>query len=291
MRRRKTGGRAGEQAKPGTWRVGAAAACALTLTAFVIAGTTPAAHGAAKLVKLAAAMSSIPKRAASPAPAGLPKGISFHGTPAVGALFSTTSSGGLGNHFCTASVVQSPQEDLVLTAAHCVSNRVGTIEFAPGYQDGVTPYGVWTVSKVIVDQAWTSSASINDDVAFLIIAPSKDGEHIQNVTGAERLRFGQPASLPVQVIGYPDGQDLPVICQGRTSVPLPHQLEFDCGAYTNGTSGGPFLLNDVGTGAGQATVIGVIGGYQQGGDTAQISYAAAFGPNVSALYQQAIKQG
>jgi hypothetical protein len=31
----------------------------------------------------------------------------------------------------------------------------------------------------------------------------------------------------------------------------------------------------------------VIGGYQQGGDTAQVSYAASFGPAVAVLYAQA----
>jgi hypothetical protein len=31
----------------------------------------------------------------------------------------------------------------------------------------------------------------------------------------------------------------------------------------------------------------VIGGYEQGGDTPAVSYAAAFGPAVTALYQSA----
>jgi hypothetical protein len=31
----------------------------------------------------------------------------------------------------------------------------------------------------------------------------------------------------------------------------------------------------------------VIGGYEQGGDTAEVSYAAAFGAAVKALYQKA----
>jgi hypothetical protein len=36
------------------------------------------------------------------------------------------------------------------------------------------------------------------------------------------------------------------------------------------------------------TVIGVIGGYQQGGMIDAISYAAALGPDIAALYQAAI---
>src|ERR1700746_2553952 len=38
-------------------------------------------------------------------------------TPRVGALFAHDASG---DHFCTASVVASPQHDLLITAAHCI---------------------------------------------------------------------------------------------------------------------------------------------------------------------------
>jgi hypothetical protein len=59
-------------------------------------------------------------------------GQAFAGTPAVGALF-TASAGQLGRHFCTASVVDSPAGDLLITAAHCVTGTAGTIDFVPGY--------------------------------------------------------------------------------------------------------------------------------------------------------------
>jgi hypothetical protein len=68
------------------------------------------------------------------------------------------------------------------------------------------------------------------------------------------------------------------------------QLEFDCGGYTDGTSGGPFLAG-VDAQTGQGTVIGVIGGYEQGGLTPQVSYSAMFGENVAALYQAAVAGG
>lgn len=70
----------------------------------------------------------------------------------------------------------------------------------------------------------------------------------------------------------------------------PTQMGFGCGGFTEGTSGSPFLI-DSGGPAGDVTVIGVIGGYQQGGDSADVSYAAAFGSNVQALYDVAIAQG
>ena len=63
-------------------------------------------------------------------------------------------------------------------------------------------------------------------------------------------------------------------------------MEFDCGGYTDGTSGAPFLARP--RGAGTSTVIGVIGGYQQGGLLPAISYSTRFGPDVENLYQVAV---
>jgi V8-like Glu-specific endopeptidase len=261
--------------------------------ALVVSAMTPAAHGAARLaVRLAAEMRSSPKKVSPTAmviPVGMPVGTPFPGTPTVGALFTTTSSGALATHFCTASVVTSPHKDLAITAAHCMADVSGMVDFVPGYHEGSAPYGIWTVAKVVVDKAWSSSGSIDDDVAFLVIDSPRRGISLQQVTGAEQMGVGKVGRLPVQVIGYPDSQDQPLICDGHTTVPIPHQLEFDCGSYTTGTSGGPFLMN-VASGTGMGTVIGVIGGYEQGGDLPQISYAAELGPNVEQLYETAVKQ-
>jgi len=215
-------------------------------------------------------------------------GQDFSGTPAVGALFRM-SNGRLGSHFCTASVVNSPHGDLVITAAHCVSGASGMV-FVPGYDSGRTPYGIWTVTKVYADQAWASSADPDDDVAFLRVSQPGSITPIEDVTGAEQLGTGSPTRQLVEVIGYPDSADQPIACQNWTREPMPDQLEFDCGGYTDGTSGGPFLA-DVNSLTGQGTVIGVIGGYEQGGLLPQISYSSMFGANVAALYQVAVAGG
>ncbi len=217
-------------------------------------------------------------------------GQAFPGTPAVGALF-TTSAGKLSQHFCTASVVDSPDGDLAITAAHCVTGISGTIAFVPGYDNGNEPYGVWTVAKVYVDQAWSSSSSQDDDFAFLRISSPSSSTPVEDVTGAERLATGTPASRQlVQVIGYPNTTNQPITCQNWLSEPMAGQLEFDCGGYPDGTSGGPFL-SAVDQTTGQGLVIGVIGGYQQGGNMPQVSYSAVLGPNAAALYQIAVAGG
>jgi len=213
----------------------------------------------------------------------------FSGTPAVGALF-TTSNGRLGHHFCTASVVNSPHGDLLITAAHCAAGVAGKAVFVPGYHGGVIPYGVWTVTKVYTDHAWASSSDPDDDIAFLRVSQRGSATPIEDVTGAEQLATGTSARQLVEVIGYPDATSEPIACRNWTREPMANQLEFDCGRYTDGTSGGPFLAH-VNTATGQGTVIGVIGGYEQGGDTPQVSYSAMFEANVAALYRTAVAGG
>ncbi|MBV9380636.1 MAG: trypsin-like serine protease [Streptosporangiaceae bacterium] len=216
-------------------------------------------------------------------------GQGFGGTAAVGALF-TTQNGKLSQHFCTASVVHSPAGDLAVTAAHCVTGVGSSIAFVPDYDNGKDPFGVWQVTHVYTDKAWQSSASADDDFAFLQVSPTSQSSPIEDITGAEQLGTRGQSHALVRVIGYPDNAGQPVVCDNWTESFGSTQLEFDCGGYANGTSGGPFLAA-VSSSSGQGIVIGVIGGYQQGGDTPSVSYSAVFGPRVAALYQAAIASG
>jgi len=222
--------------------------------------------------------------------AGTPPGQLRRGTgiPAIGALFTSTRTG-LGKHFCTASVVDSPHRDLALTAAHCVTGMApARILFVPGYRDGKAPYGVWAVARVIMDPHWISSAAPQSDYAFLVIRPAAR-RRVQDVTGGERLGVGQRASQVVRVVGYPDDANAPVVCRNRARWFSPSQLEFDCRGYAEGTSGSP-LIAGVNPVTGLGTVIGVIGGYEQGGYYADVSYATRFGASTAALYKIAVSK-
>jgi V8-like Glu-specific endopeptidase len=214
-------------------------------------------------------------------------GRTFSGLAAVGALFSY-ASGRLGSHFCTASVVHSRGGDLAVTAAHCVTGSKQQIAFVPGYENGKTPFGIWLVAQVYTDPAWQASQDPDDDVAFLRLSPAGNGIPVEDVTGAEELATGnaQQVSTLVQVIGYPDGGEQPLWCVNWAKSFSPTQLEFDCDGYTDGTSGGPFLTK-VSTASGQGTIIGVIGGYEQGGLSPAVSYSSVFGTAVASLFQAA----
>jgi V8-like Glu-specific endopeptidase len=256
------------------------------VSALGIGMLSPAAHGAARFAARLAAAATMLSRQAPRARPVLVSASPFEGTPAVGALFQLTPSG-LGRHFCTATVVASPVKDLVITAAHCVcGQRPGDIAFVPGYRNGSHPSGTWAVRRIVVDSGWRDSRNPNRDVAFLVVGwPGRPG--VQNRTGGERLGTGWPAHTRVHVIGYPDGEQWPVICGNRAHPFGRHQLRFDCGGYPDGTSGGPFLARWSGA-TGTGTVIGVIGGYEQGGYLESVSYSPRFGHAIRSLYRAAV---
>ena len=104
----------------------------------------------------------------------------------VGALFEHSDSG---NHYCTASVVDSPGQDLLITAAHCIYNDGGydsDIVFIPDYRNGQEPYGVWTVARLLVPSPWQESANPDYDFGFVVLN-SHSGMNIEQILGANQL--------------------------------------------------------------------------------------------------------
>jgi V8-like Glu-specific endopeptidase len=217
---------------------------------------------------------------------GIPSPKHFSGVPTVGALFMTT---GKKQHFCTASVVKSSTEDLILTAAHCVysSTYASNIAFVPGYHAGNRPYGTWPVREITVAAGWRKSHDPNLDFAFLAVSPPKGTKlPIQQVTGALRLGINLGYYHPIQVIGYNNSGDVAIRCATKSFKFEPDQMKFYCRYYQDGTSGGPWIIG-YNHRTGRGTVFGVIGGYEQGGDYTWSSYSAYFSGPARALFKQA----
>jgi V8-like Glu-specific endopeptidase len=250
---------------------------------------------------LAAALATATLVAPSPASAlpasAPPASVPFSGVPRVGALF-TSADGVLGSHFCTAAVVDSPGHDLLVTAGHCAvpagSGRARNgLVFVPGYHDGVQPYGQWPVVRVTADVRWSQQGDQDYDVAFLTTVPGAGagGRPVQDAVGSEAIGFNTPPTAPAVVVGYPSRTQRPVHCGSGLRAQSPTQLEFDCPGLPGGTSGSPLLTGVGPSGAGRGTVVGVIGGYQQGGLTPDISYSPYFGAAIAAVYRAAVLEG
>ena len=207
----------------------------------------------------------------------------------VGALFEHDATG---NHFCTASVVSSPGKDLLITAAHCINGGKGSsgyksdIVFIPGYRDGEAPFGVWTPAQLIVAPQWAQSSDPDYDVGFVLLQPS-DGRTIEQVLGANQLAEDTGYDCLVHVTGYPSSADAPITCVNRTSRHSTSQLRFQCAGYSGGTSGSPWVTR-FNASSRTGTIVGVIGGYQEGGDTDSVSYSPRLGAATMRLYQQAV---
>lgn len=206
----------------------------------------------------------------------------------VGALFVHSPGG---NHFCTASVVGSPGKDLLITAAHCINGGKGStgyrsdIVFIPDYRDGQEPFGVWTPAKLLVAPQWANSSDPDYDVGFVVLKPHH-GKSIQEILGASRLGMDLRYQYLVHVTGYPASSSAPITCVNWTSRFSDTQLRFECAGYTGGTSGSPWVIR-FSPRSRTGTIVGVLGGYHEGGTTPSVSYSVRVGSAVQQLYRQA----
>lgn len=217
-----------------------------------------------------------------PAPPGTPTATSFDGVPIVGPLFSTTTST---PHGCTASVLASPTHDLLITAAHCIKGTAAGRQFAPGYDNGATPYGVWTVTAAYASPAWIASQDPTADYAILRVA--KHGHTgVQDVTGGAVLGLAPHKGQRITDIAYNSGiDDQPITCTVPTYREAGYPA-FNCHGYVGGSSGSPWLSTVPHTTI--RVVHGVIGGLHQGGCFEYTSYSSPFEPSIYGVFGRAV---
>jgi len=221
-----------------------------------------------------------------------------HGGPvaaAVGRIFFTL---GRADYVCSGALVGGPHPDVVLTAAHCVSDGPGRGRatrwatnwvFVPGFTDGRLPYGEYTAQRFLVSPGWTAPGGAEpDDFAFVRVTtatphrlphglPVKFAGR-QDVTGIPRSYvFGYPAEPPYAGL-------YPAYCAGQVTA-SGGSVRMPCG-MTAGDSGGPWLTGfRPRSGSGQVTAVTT---YKMSGDLA-VLYGAVLGPRARALYQRAVR--
>jgi hypothetical protein len=201
----------------------------------------------------------------------------FPVVPTVGALLVK----GHAKPLCTASVVRSTRGDVLLTAAHCLGRTLRrNMIFAPAYFRGRAPLGTWEVIRQIVPPGWFprhAYSDVNIDFAFLIVRGD-----VQRLTGAEIVGSSSPVPARVRVVGYVNqGKRYLIACIRRPETIMvegERQLKFVCDGYVGASSGAPFLVGK--------TVVGVLGGYEEGGISRSVSYSSPFGSAIRALYRQ-----
>ncbi|MEH3141232.1 MAG: trypsin-like peptidase domain-containing protein [Mycobacterium kyogaense] len=197
----------------------------------------------------------------------------------MGALFYGTDD----LHFCTASVIESAVADLILTAAHCVTDGADTT-FVPGFSDQAAPDALWRLDAIYLDPRWMADQDPAADFAVARVSRN-DGDSLRSLAGGG-LHLGA-APVPgtdVTVVGYGAGiGGGPTACSAATAPPREGYPVVHCDGIVAGFSGAPWLVG--------STVVGVIGGLDGGGCRDEVSYTPAFGDAVRALVTRAESDG
>ncbi len=114
---------------------------------------------------------------------------------------------GVGTFGCSATVVSSGSQSLLVSAGHCAydpsAGFARNLAFAPGYSRDSTPYGVWPVTNVIVPNGWARGTRLDYDVSMMRVARSSEGVGLQEAVGSRGIAFDQPRRQRMQAYGYP----------------------------------------------------------------------------------------
>lgn len=185
---------------------------------------------------------------------------------------------------CTATAVGT---NTVVTAAHCVrttlpdgSSRTATwdknLYFVPGYRDGQSPHGGFTVRRVHMAEDWQADGS---DVAMLEMNPAADGRSVSAVVGAQKIAFGAKPGGSTHQFGYPYTSRV-LHCEGPGTQPgdAPRFLRIPCRMGV-GSSGGPYIVDLDPAGIGTVVAVNV-------SSDAAYSYGTALGPVAGRLFTQ-----
>src|SRR5258708_3104608 len=120
-------------------------------------------------------------------------------TARIGNLFTTPRT-------CSASVISG--NNIIVTAAHCCYNRssnswVGGWSFAPAYNNGNAPYGVFNWLDARVPTSWINNGDIPSDVCLIRLANDGAGHGVSYYVGWLGRSWNYPPSQPMRSFGYP----------------------------------------------------------------------------------------
>ncbi|WP_155853639.1 hypothetical protein [Arthrobacter sp. H5] len=194
------------------------------------------------------------------------------------------------NYVCSANSVGSNNQNTVATAGHCTHDLSAgwatKFVFVPGYQNGNSPYGMWSATSLHSTSEWVSRNDISYDGAFAVVAPL-NGRTLAATVGASNIGFNMARNLTYKAYGYPaaspfNGESLKS-CYGtasRDNLGGTQSQGIPCD-MTGGSSGGPWF---VGSGSG-----GTQNSVNSFGYTSQknVMYGPYFGSSIQQAYTSA----
>jgi V8-like Glu-specific endopeptidase len=205
-------------------------------------------------------------------------------------------SGFFGYGRCSGTSVDSPNESVVVTAAHCV-DALGSHSrsaFIPAYRYGQRPFGVFPIRWSDTTRQWLGIfGSANFDVGAMVVGRNQRGETLSEAVGGTEMAWNLKAKQTFDVHGYPaeepfDGETqrlcraVPFLGHDPASFasPGPLNLANDCDV-TGGASGGGWMIRG-GTTLNSVTSYGYF-------DSASPVFGPYFGKEAGRLYQRAAR--
>jgi hypothetical protein len=162
--------------------------------------------------------------------------------------------------FCSATAIDSPTRRLVLTAGHCVNGgpkdgKPGAwstyLEFVPGFNLGVAPYGTFTLSgRPRALPQWVKEGNPDFDLGAFLVEPNAEGVALADaVGGGATIATDRGPRQRFESFGYPGGTERMRTCvsgfAGHDSItatlPGPSTIGIRCD-WAPGASGGGWLI-------------------------------------------------
>ncbi len=158
---------------------------------------------------------------------------------------------------CSGTVINTPNESTVITAAHCVREGLGVfgrwatrVAFVPAYDRGRRPFGTFLAAKMWVPAQYWQFENPNYDVAVIRLRANAYGR-VAKVVGARGWSTGVSRYHRYKVFGYPAGAlagEVPRRCISRVHGvrevarylpgPVPSRIVCD---MARGSSGGGWI--------------------------------------------------
>lgn len=198
-------------------------------------------------------------------------------------------------YVCSGSSTSSANGSVVTTAGHCLNEGPGgfatNFMFAPGYNDGATPYGEWTATDLLTTSQWAGSGDFNYDVGFAVVG-TIGGKTLAQTVGTQGIAFSPQYGQTMHSFGYPaaspyDGSDL-AWCWGSTirdTFGGSSDYGLNCN-MTGGSSGGPWFFGYNET-AGTGTQGSVNSFKYTGGKFKNYMWGPVFGSVVQSVFNEA----
>lgn len=164
--------------------------------------------------------------------------------PSIGKLFSNAGT-------CSASVISG--KNIIVTAAHCCWDRstrnwIGGWSFAPAYNNGNAPYGMFQWAQARVLNSWINNGDVASDVCLIALQDDRAGHGVTYYTGWLGRSWNYGSVLSQHALGYPGnigGGNTLQLCASESFSPSAAcggngVLNTGC-SMTYGSSGGPWI--------------------------------------------------